>query len=103
MTSDTEFGSSCTMASSKCTHCKHVFQHEPLRGGLESQNLLSDLLELGVNVNERVLAPEPRFAYIRTGFNPELSSDLNLDLRLDLDSNMPVNVEDMIRTESTLI
>ncbi len=95
------------MASSKCTHCKHVcsirIKHEPLRGGLESQNLLSDLLELGVNVNERVLAPEPRFAYIRTGFNPELSSDLNLDLRLDLDSNMPVNVEDMIRTESTLI
>ena len=44
-------------------------------------------------MNERALAPEPSFAYIRIDFNPDLIVDPNLDADLDLDSNMPVNVE----------
>ena len=44
-------------------------------------------------MNERTLAPEPSFAYIRIDFNPDLNLDPNLNPKLDLDSNMPVNVE----------
>ena len=51
-------------------------------------------------MNERALAPEPSFAYIRIDFNPDLSVDPNLDPDLDLDSNMPVNVETTLENAS---
>ena len=65
----------------------------PWKANLNLQNLLSNSLGLDTNVNERALAPEPSFAYIRIDFNPDLSLELNLDPSLDLDSNMPMNVE----------
>ena len=55
--------------------------------------MLSNSLGLDINVNERTLAPEPSFAYIRIDFNPDLSLDPNLDPNLDFDSNMLVNVK----------
>ena len=55
--------------------------------------MLSNSLGLDITLNERTLAPEPSFAYIRIDFNPDLRLELNLDPSLDLDSNMPMNVE----------
>ena len=49
-------------------------------------------------MNERALAPEPSFAYIR--IDQDLSVDPNLDPDLDLDSNMPVNVETTLENAS---
>ena len=46
------------------------------------------------------LAPEPSFNFTRIDFNPDLSSDPNVDTDLDLDSNMPVNVETTLANAS---